>query len=207
MTLNVAGTINTVPPTGYYFVEYFFMNNYTSFFPRQYFVVGRPAVVEGDKAAYGSNETCTFYCYNLPTWDTPCLVFVGKDGKTKKTFVQEGETATMAARTLAELSGAGTYTAYIALGDERISAPIHFTVGEDTAIDAVAASPYEVKLQGGHVTVSGKAVQAIRVWTVDGKTIANWKGKALSHVSLPVQARGMVLVQVNAQPVVKVAAQ
>lgn len=207
VTLNVAGTINTVPPTGYYFVEYFFMNNYTSFFPRQYFVVGRPAVVEADKAAYGSNETCAFYCYNLPTWDTPCLVLVGKDGKTKKTFVQEGETATMAARTLAELSGAGTYTAYIALGDERISEPIHFTVGEATAIDAVSSSPYEVKSQGGHVTVSGKAIRAIRVCTVDGKTIANWNGKAQSHVSLPVQARGVVLVQVNAQPVVKVVAQ
>lgn len=132
------GTVNTQPSPGYYFAEYFFAGQYTSFFPRQYFIIGQPAVISASKTTFTANEAIVINYKNLPGWKNCRMVICNEYGHELETISLDGEKEgeiEIASQKLAT----GRYTAHITYGTSKkaISPIFSFTLSDATGIKAV----------------------------------------------------------------------
>lgn len=132
------GSVNQKPTKGYYFVEYFFSEAYTSFFSRDYFVIGKPAFVSAEKNEYVKGETIMLHCNNLPGWEKVSLSINDADGNMIKNLPLDcGEDCDISVNEINLTEG--NYTAYVTYGGQykAISEEFAFVVSAFNRIESL----------------------------------------------------------------------
>ena len=206
MDLNVAGSKNySAPlPDGIYFVGYFQCDAYTEMFPRQYFVVGHPAVIETAKSQYSNGETVNFVYDGAPGWGSDKVTVTDNQGKLVKQFAlnsQTGGSCSLETSTLAS----GTYKAYVETDGKAISAEVTFTLQQPTSIHEVSGNGQTLNYSNGRLDISSpQPIYRIDVFSANGSLALSHKTCGECHVSVnqPL-ALGVYLVRVNKNHITK----
>jgi len=197
MTLNVSGTINYSQPLsqGVYFVGYFNADGYHEAAERQYFVVGKPVMLDTDKKTYTESDAIHVVYEGAPGWDTDRILVYGNDGL----VAERALTAVGGAETVGPLP-AGEYDVCVATADgAEISQRAKITVTLTDAIHSVDGQQFEVAVDGTDVHVSSAApIGRVSVFTMDGSVVGSVNAAGSTSVSIPVgSGKGVYLVSVG----------
>jgi hypothetical protein len=185
-------------------VGYFQCDAYTEMFPRQYFVVGRPAVIETTKSQYDKGETVDLVYEGAPGWDSDKVTITDSEGNVVKQFVLNGKTGGACSLETSALAS-GTYKAYVETDGKAISPEVTFTLQQPTGIHEVSDNGQTLNYSNGRLDISSRQpVYRVDVFNANGSLALSHKTCGESHVSMNLPlASGVYLVRVNKNRVIK----
>jgi hypothetical protein len=206
MDLNVAGSKNySAPlPAGIYYVGYFQCDAYTEMFPRQYFVVGHPAVIETTKSLYDKGETVDLVYEGAPGWDSDKVTIIDSEGNVVKQFALNGKTGGAFSLETSALAS-GIYKAYVETDGKAISPEVTFTLQQPTGIHEVSDNGQTLNYSNGRLDISSRQpVYRVDIFNANGSLALSHKACGENHVSMNLSlASGVYLVRVNKNRVIK----
>ncbi len=158
VTLNVQGNFNYTTPIadGLYYATYCIADQYYEPVGRSYFIVGKPVLLETDRAEYASGDEIRFVYEGAPDWDgVSVCVYSGDDVVATASVDGNGGVASC------EMPGEGTFEACVVTADgKEISPRVGFTVTKalaDAWMSRISDNAYihQVSIPGTHDAGTG----------------------------------------------------